>query len=173
MILKGYVTEIKEGGKYAKVQTIEDEVLNDVLMIYPYGFNSFMQNDSTSLVLLFCVNGSKSNVVGIPYNPQLQAAIEENEVETGNFNVGNKILYNKDGNIEITGTNDFLANTLKNLTVTAETKITLSAPDVSLGDAVGLILNDSATMQVTIPSGSSAGTYNVNIVSAGQTKAKA
>ena len=36
-----------------------------------------------------------------------------------------------------------------------------------------MVLNQNAVMQVIIPSGSSAGTYPVQIVNAGQTKTKA
>lgn len=173
MILKGYVNEITQGGRFAKVITFENEVIDNVLMIHPYGESNFMQSDGSSLVILFLIMGSKDNVVGIPYNVLLEPILEETEKSVGNYKVGNKVVFTKDGNIEITGTNDFLAQTLVNATISATTKISIDAPNIGLGDETGLVLNDTASMQVTIPSGSSAGTYNVTVVNAGQTKVTA
>ena len=38
MIYKGYITETD--GTYAKVVSLQDEIFDDVLLLYPYGFQS-------------------------------------------------------------------------------------------------------------------------------------
>lgn len=172
MILKGYINEVKEGGRLAKVTTSENEILNDVLLLHPYGESSNMEVDESSLVLLFFSLGSKTNAFGIPYNVLLQPSLEPQEKVVGNLKAGNKITFKANGDVEVVATND-LIETMINKTVTATTKITMTAPSIDLADAVGLILNDAAAMDVIIPGGSSAGTYAVNINSAGQTKVKA
>jgi len=171
-ILKGYITSTSEGGTKAQVQTLKGRVINDVTLLYPYGHASNIQNDDSSLVLLFSVMGSKTNIFGVPFNIPLQPELSTSEVSTGNFKKGNKITFKSNGDIEVVTDSDIL-ETVANLTTTATGKITLSAPEVELGDAVDLALNQAAVMQVVIPGGSSAGTYPVTIVSAGQTKVKA
>ena len=173
MIIKGFILETSQGGQRAKVKISQGEILDNVLLLHPYGESNNMQSDESSQVLILFANNSKTNAFGIPYNVLLQPTLMLTEKAVGNFKIGNKITFKANGDIEIDGANDFLAQSLKNLNVTADTKITLNAPDISLGDAVGLVLNDTATMQVTIPSGSSAGTYNVAIIKAGQSKVNA
>lgn len=102
MILKGFITEMKEGGKRAKVQTFENEIIDDVLMLYQYGEASNIQPDTTSLVLLLCPLGSKTNVFGVPYNVTLQPSLEASEKAVGNFKIGNKITFKANGDVEIT-----------------------------------------------------------------------
>lgn len=171
MIQKGYLIEIKEGGRRARVKLLEEDI--DVLLLYPYGETSNMQKDESSLVLVLMPFGSKTNAFGIPYNALLQPELEISEKAVGNFKTGNKITFKQNGDIEVAGTNDFLATSLANLNVTASSAINLVAPDVSLGDAISLVLNENASLSVTIPGGSSAGTYTVDINSAGQSKVSA
>ena len=149
MIQKGIIQEVLEGGLRAKVKTFQDEILDDVLLLHPYGESSNPIIDTSSLVLLFFALGSKTASFGIPYNPLLQPTLESGEKVVGNFPIGNKITFKANGDIEVLGTT------------------------VSLGDATGLVLNDTATMEVVIASGSSAGTYPVSITDAGQTKVSA
>lgn len=170
---KAILLEVLEGGKIAKVKTYDGQIIDNVVMLFPYGESSNPPIDGNSLIFLLYSLTSRSNLFGIPYNVPLQSALEPTEKQVGNFSVGNKVTFKANGDLEITGTNDFLAESLANLNINATTKITLNAPDVSLGDAVGLVLNDAASMQVVISGGSSAGTYPVTIVSAGQTKVKA
>lgn len=173
LILKGYITQTKDGGRFAKVITFQEEVIDDVLLLYSYGEASFMESDDSSLVLLFCPLGNKSNVFGIPYNFLSQPILEATEKAVGNFKKGNKITFKKNGDIIIDGANDLLAKTLVNAVINATNKITLNAPSIDLGSATDFVLNKTASMQVVIPSGSSAGTYQVQIVNAGQSKVKA
>ena len=168
-IVKGYITETTDNGIRAKVETFEGEILDDVLMLYPYGTASNIQGDDSSLVLLFKSLGSKTNIFGIPYNVPLQPSLEPSEAAFGNFKKGNKITFKANGDIEVLTSDATLKQVVNELQVDANNKITLSAPEVSIGAATNLALNDAATMQVTIPGGSSAGTYPVTIIAAGQT----
>ena len=172
-INKGYIISTSQGGLRCKVKTFENEILDNVLILQPYGDASNIEADETSLVLLFYPQGSKTSAFAIPYNPPLQPSLEITEKAIGNFKIGNQIVFKSNGDIVVNAENDLLAAALSNLNIQATTKITLNAPDISLSDAVGLVLNDAATMQVVISGGSSAGTYPVDIVDAGQSKVKA
>jgi hypothetical protein len=149
------------------------------------------------------VGGSKTNIFGIPYNPLFFQELDETEVKIGNPKQDNTITFKANGDIEVkteladlkeivnnlnttaTGTITNTANNIANtatatlsnqasvITNTASTNIAFVAPLLSLGDGLGLVLNTLANMQVTIPGGSSAGTYPVTIVSPGQTKVSA
>jgi hypothetical protein len=180
MIQKGYILEILNDGLEAKVETLQGEVLNNVLLLHPYGSSSNPNIDNSSLILLFFSLGSKTNAFGIPYNPPLQSTLESGEKEVGNLSVGNKITFKANGDIEVLATNDLIENAINktitatgDITATADNSMTLSASTVDIGDAVDLVLNQSASMQVVIPGGSSAGTYPVTILTAGQTKVNA
>ena len=172
MIQKGFIEKVLEGGLRAQVKAFQGEILPDVLLLHPNGEASNPEVNESSNVLLFFALGSKTASFGIPYNPPQQPTLEPGEKAVGNFSVGNKITFKANGDIEVIATND-LIETVVNKTVTATTNITLSAPVVNLGDAVGLVLNDAAAMEVVIASGSSAGTYPVSITAAGQTKVSA
>tara|TARA_R110000787_G_scaffold11537_1_gene38111 strand:- start:4108 stop:4629 length:522 start_codon:yes stop_codon:yes gene_type:complete len=173
MIDKGWILQMEEGGKRAKIKTSEGEILDKVLMLYPYGEAGNIKASDTSLCLLIYPLGSKTNVFAVPYNTTVQPLLEPTEKAVGNFEKGNKITFKANGDVELTGTNDLIAATLANLDITASAKISLSAPDILLGDAIANVLNTSATMQVVVSTGSSAGTYPVTILTAGQTKVKA
>ena len=172
MIQIGFIREVLEGGKFAKVETVQREVLNNVVLLHPYGESSNIQIDQSSQILLFFSLGSKSNCYGVPFNALLQPSLEAGEKAVGNFKVGNKITFKANGDIEVLTTNDVI-ETLVNKTINASGSVTINASTIDLADAIGLVLNDSATMQVVIAGGSSAGTYPVDIVSAGQTKVSA
>lgn len=100
-ILKGKIAKTLEGGKYATISTIGEMVYSKVLMIYPYGFNSNIQADDSSLCLLFI---SGNNIFGIPYNAPLQNTLASQEVEIGNLKNGSgNIKFRADGAIEVIG----------------------------------------------------------------------
>jgi len=82
MIIKGYIT--KTDGTYATVSTYQDQIFDDVLLIYPYGFQSKVKPSTSTLVLLFGGLGSKSNLFGIPYDVITQSTLEEADVEIKN-----------------------------------------------------------------------------------------
>ena len=130
-ILKGFIKRVykKDGALMAQVDINRNIPVNDVLLIFPYGMYSNPLTDTGSpMVLLFKNRGLN---FAIPHHPLLSVLLEKGEVFTGNPSVENGFIYKANGDIEVTGTNDFLAQTLKNLNVTAETKITLNAPIVS------------------------------------------
>ena len=85
MIIKGFILETSEGGQRAKVKISQGEILDNVLLLHPYGETSNMQNDESSQVLILFANGSKTNTFGIPYNVLSQPNLELTEKAVGNF----------------------------------------------------------------------------------------
>ena len=159
-VIKGYLIKTIENGLKAQVQISTGKII-DTLMYYPYGYASNMQSDNNagSMVLLLLPNKTSSNAIGFPYNPLLQPNdLQETEVTVGNLKRGcNKITFKANGDIVVDCQNNVIIN----------------GSIINLGDANSLVLNENADLSVTIPSGSSAGTYTVNINDAGQTKVNA
>lgn len=87
MISKGYITETD--GTYAKVVSLQDEIFDDVLLLYPYGFQSKVKPSESTLVLIFCALASKTNAFAIPYDILTQSTLEAGEAEIRNRVSGN------------------------------------------------------------------------------------
>jgi hypothetical protein len=173
-IQKGFIistTTRDDGALTAQVKIDQDDPINNVLLVFPTGFKSNPIGNKDGAMVYVTTLGS--NRFGFPFNPLKEPALENGESVFYGEKAGQSITCKANGDIVIEGASDFLAETLKNLNITASEKIILNASEVELGDAVDLVLNESAVMDITIPSGSSAGTYTVNITNAGQTKVKA
>ena len=82
MIIKGYIT--KTDGTYATVSSFQNQIFDDVLLIYPYGFQSRVKPTNSTLVLLFGGLGSKTNLFGIPYDVITQSTLEDGDSEIKN-----------------------------------------------------------------------------------------
>lgn len=82
MIIKGYIT--KTDGTYATVSSFQNQIFDDVLLIYPYGFQSRVKPTNSTLVLLFGGLGSKTNLFGIPYDIITQSTLEDGDSEIKN-----------------------------------------------------------------------------------------
>ena len=82
MIIKGYIT--KTDGTYATVVSYQNEIFDDVLLIYPYGTQSRIKPSESTLVLLFGGLGSKTNLFGIPYDVATQSSLAEGDSEIKN-----------------------------------------------------------------------------------------
>lgn len=171
-VLKGYLIKTSEGGKRAQIKSMTGEIIDDVLMLYPYGFTSNMQTEEEegSMVLLLKVMGSKTNIFGIPYNPILQPSLEETEVALGNFKKGNKITFKANGDVEVITEQNVNINCAE-INQTATGAVNIIGSTIDLADAIGLVLNDSASM--TVDTTTSNPVQPVVIVSAGQTKVSA
>lgn len=78
-ICKAYIVETD--GIFAKVIASQGEVFDDVLLIFPYGFQSRVKPSDSTLVLLF---GSQTNLFAIPYDIASQTILEEGEAEIRN-----------------------------------------------------------------------------------------
>ncbi len=158
-VIKGYLTRTYEGGMRGQVEIITGEIIDNVLLMYPYGFASNMETETNagSMVLLFKPMGSSTNIFGVPYNPLLQPKLAPTEAAHGNFKKGNKVTWKANGDVVID----------------CESTVTINGGTINLADANALVLNENANMQVTIPGGSSAGTYTVTINNPGQSKVSA
>lgn len=146
MIYKGYILEISQGGQRAKVKALGGRIFENLLILHPYGESSFMESDNSSLCWVFMPTNGDENSFCIPYNVPLQPELKQTEKVVGNFKTGNKVTFKANGDIELAGTNDFLAQTIENFNINASTKITLNAPAIGLGDELGLVLNDQAAI---------------------------
>lgn len=82
MITKGYIT--KTDGTFASVISMQNEIYDDVLLLYPYGSQSRVKPTESTLVLLLGCLGSKSNLFGIPYDILTQSTLEEGDSELKN-----------------------------------------------------------------------------------------
>ncbi len=110
MIIKGYILETSEGGRFAKVRTTENEIITKVLMLHPYGETSNMASDKSSLVLLFFPLNSKTSAFGLPYNVLKQPDLASTEKAVGNFQTGNKITFKANGTNEVEGDTSIIAS---------------------------------------------------------------
>lgn len=100
-IVKGFILETSGGGRFAKIQGMQEEIFDNVLLVYPYGFVSNITPDNSSLALVFYAVGSSTNAFAIPYNVLKQPQPEDGEVVIGDFNKSNKITFKKDGSVII------------------------------------------------------------------------
>ena len=153
---------------YARVKTSGADNPLTVLLIYPY--NTFSkplieESGDTNQILIF--RGINGQLFGVPYNVPLQnaiASLQAGEHAVGSAQTGNKIIFKVNGDIEITTPSGTKVNLLESGDVEID-----GSNEVRLGGASSAVLNLLATMQVTIPGGSSAGTYPVTILTSGQT----
>lgn len=82
MISIGYIT--KTDGTIATVASFQNEIFDDVLLVYPYGFQSKVKPSNSTLVLLLGALNSKTNLFAIPYDVLTQSSLNEGECELKN-----------------------------------------------------------------------------------------
>lgn len=176
-ILETTIIENTQGGLFAKVQTVGGQIIDDVLLLYPPNTTSRPQigdaDSDTNLVLLL-KSSTDDNIYGLPYNILLQPSLEVSEYIAGNFVKGSKIFFDKDGNVIIATANGntIIINDEGDIEIMGSSKIVINGSAIEIGGAVSPALNKLASMTVTVPGGSSAGTYPVLIVTSGQTADK-
>lgn len=105
-------------------------------IVYPYGYHAHAKIDE-SMVLLFGVN-TPDNKAGIPFHPNVRPELKPGEVAVYQPGSNTIIKFDEEGNIiintdvNITLTCADLVATAKNITATAETQVTVTAPNVTL-----------------------------------------
>jgi hypothetical protein len=144
---------ISTQGKYAKVK-LKDSSIHYLLLFMPYGDCSNPPDNCPCLI----IGESLNNAFVLPYLPSSQPTLATNEKAIGNFKSTNSITFKANGDIIISG---------NNLDATAFAGL------INLGTGTSFVLNQNANMRVVITQGNSAGTYPVEIVTAGQSKVKA
>ena len=152
-ILKGYINNTfkKDGALRAQIQIDQDDPIEDVLMVFPYGHASNPPSSIDGAMVLLFMNRSLN--FAIPFNPLLEPLLESGEVSIGNFDVGNKVTFKangdieivnnsasvkmaNDGNIDINGTDVTIA--CDNADITASAIATVDAPAIELGSGATL-----------------------------------
>jgi len=136
----------KDNEDFQIAQATYFEKTKNIELILPYGLYSNAKTGAISLV--FAVNGQEENLAGIPYNPYVRFKnLNPSEVAVGNPHKLTKIYFKDDGNIDI--------ETSVNVNIKA------SKTNLGVGGKAIARVDDIITGQVIIPSGSSAGTYNI------------
>jgi hypothetical protein len=98
--------------------------------------------------------------------------------ENQQISINGKTISINGESIAINGSNEINLNSevcnIENQTtnINSSAMVNINGSMVNIADAIALALNQNAQMQVVIPSGSSAGTYPVQIMNAGQVKVK-
>lgn len=168
--VKGFILKVNEKEGTAQVQGEDGSLYENVLLINPFGTHSIPEITDNMEVLIMKSMGTKDVVLGLPFNytkKDILPAEKQGDYTVGSVAGGNYTQYKQDGNtVEKT--------TTKTVNGNIDINGNFSTNSITnLGDATALVLNENAVMQVIIPSGSSAGTYPVQIVNVGQTKTKA
>lgn len=143
-IVIGHILETKENGRFAKIQGLQDEIFDNVLLLYPYGFMSNIGTSDSSLALVIYASISTTNAYAIPYDVLKQPSVEDGEVVIGNFKNTNKITYKKNGTIEIKAS---LADFSQDINAAGSYKVgntqVLSTQAAAIPDATGGVTVDS------------------------------
>lgn len=175
-IVKGFILKVNEKEGTAQVQGEDGTIYENVLLVNPYGTHSIPKVGDSMEITLSKSMGSKDVVTGIAFdyeNQDILPAEKQGDYTVGSVVGGNYTQYKQDGNtVEKATQKTINANTQTNGNVDINGNFSTNNI-TNLGEAIALVLNQNAVMQVVIPSGSSAGTYQVQIQSAGQTKTKA
>jgi len=103
------VSLIKNDGKVARVQLDDGSIIDNVVILYPYGLFANIIIDDNSLGLLFCQNTRDYSYV-IPYNIAKQPVLTSGSVAIGDFE-NNKLIKIVNGNVVI-NTNVMIEGTL-------------------------------------------------------------
>lgn len=129
--------------------------VSNVLVVYPYGYHANAKVDE-SLVLMFGVNGDSENKAGIPFQPNIRPDLKEGEVAIYQPGTNTVIKFLQNENIVINTDKDIEA-ACDNMTVTAATKVTVTAPNTEFVSDVKVTGNfevtGSSTLSSTVTSG--------------------
>ena len=93
------VSLLKNDGKVARVQLDDGSIIDNVVILYPYGLFANIIIDDNSLGLLFCQN-TRDYCYVIPYNIAKQPVLTSGSVAIGDF-VNNKLIKIINGNVVI------------------------------------------------------------------------
>ena len=131
MIIKGYIT--KTDGTYATVSSFQNQIFDDVLLIYPYGFQSKVKPTNSTLVLLFGGLGSKTNLFGIPYDVITQSTLEDgdSEIKNRSSSLGFKAGATKNtvtGDIDCNKSINAISYKVGNIKVVGSQQATITSP---------------------------------------------
>jgi hypothetical protein len=146
MIIKGYIT--KTDGTYATVVSYQNEIFDDVLLIYPYGSQSHVKPSESTLVLLFGGLGSKTNLFGIPYDVLTQSTLEagdsevRNRVSNNGFKAG-KSKNNIVGDTDCDKSFNAVSYKVNNIKVVGSQQATIANP------AGGIIIDAESRVAIT------------------------
>lgn len=155
-IQKGHILETSEDGRFAKIQGIQREVFDNVLLIYPYGYVSNIGTGDSTLALMFYGTGSSTNAFAIPYDVLSQPAAKDDEVIIGNFRSGAKVNFKEDGSIFIE-TGSTTINILKDGDITITTPLADFSSNVDVGGDLNVQGNTDVVGNVD-----TLGVYKVN-----------
>ena len=93
------VSLLKNDGKLARVQLDDGSIIDNVVILYPYGLFANIIIDNNSLGLLFCQN-TRDYCYVIPYNIAKQPVLTSGSVAIGDFE-NNKLIKIVNGDVVI------------------------------------------------------------------------
>ena len=93
------VSLLKNDGKVARVQLDDGSIIDNVVILYPYGLFANIIIDDNSLGLLFCQN-TRDYCYVIPYNIAKQPVLTSGSVAIGDFE-NNKLIKIVNGDVVI------------------------------------------------------------------------
>lgn len=130
------------------------------LIQYPYGFHANAKANE-SIVFWMGVNGDPSNKIGFAWNPNVRPDLLEGEVAVYQPGTNTLVKFLVDGTVQLDS--DVAVNVTSpeatidgNVTITGNLQVDGIA---TLGSGGALIARQGDATTVTIPGGSSAGTY--------------
>lgn len=161
-VLSNNIVEVQTGAQNVQAQ-----------IIFDYGYSSKIPLSSNTQVLIYKIDNSSQNLLCKPFNLTTQSSLKTSEVQLENSATNSKVLLAQDGSIQIETTNSNITiDSSGNIIINSTNNVNMTGTIINLGDATANALNLNADLSVTIPSGSSAGTYPIDINNAGQTKVK-
>lgn len=153
--------EVKDDSNFRTAKVIGRGSKQDtILLITPYGFDHNPPNNS--LCTVWQMSAEDENKAGIATLPQQRAKnLKTGEVAVSNYLTLSSITWKENGDINIISNGDLNINVSGKVTINASGDVDIIAGgDINLGGAGGKkVAREGDT--ITIPSGSSAGTYPI------------
>lgn len=138
----------------------------DTLMVFPFGVYANVSTED-ALALFFSIDGNEENRAAIAYTPQKRPTdLANGEIAVYHPATASFIKFRNTGDIEIESTADVNLEGA-NVNITAATKVNIDSPATDIGVGGAAIARVGDATSVTIPGGSSAGTYAGTITSGG------
>ncbi|MFA5369083.1 MAG: hypothetical protein WC303_03760 [Candidatus Paceibacterota bacterium] len=156
LIKRGYITltnSDESSVAYCQVSYL-DEKIETIESIYPYGLSA--NAPLNNIVLLFNVNGSESNLAGIPYSQSNRFKnLKPGEVAIGSPMSGSYIKFNESKDITVYTSENFISNSKSYSLTTTDYSVTSTYYSISNGNitAASLTANNLSANKTVLTDG--------------------
>jgi phage gp45-like len=163
LIKLGTITRIDNKKGLLRAQIRVENQSQETIIYNNYGFVSNPPVSEKTIGINLQINGQSDVKYTLPFVADKIPVMQ----------TGEACMYDdKENKIHIKENEDIDIISNNNINITGTGIITVNGASINLGDATSFGLNQNAVMEVEIPGGSSAGTYPVTIVNAGNNKVK-